>query len=95
MADLRSNPASGKAAGAALNARLPLVPPALLIPLWFAALALPNLVYSGVVFYDTLHIMKWTVAGLPVAAALFVAGWRLALYGRERIDFGVDLFGAL
>ena len=95
LANLRSNPASGKAAGAALNARLPLVPPALLIPLWFAALALPNLVYSGVAFYDTLHIMKWTVAGLPVAAALFVAGWRLALYGRERIDFGVDLFGAL
>lgn len=95
LANLRSNPVPGKAAGVALSARLPLVPPALLVPLWFVALALPNLVYSGVSFYDTLHIMKWTVAGLPVAAALLVAGWRLALYGRERIDFGIDLFGVL
>ena len=78
-----------------MNAPLPLVPPALLVPLWFAALALPNLVYSGVSFFDTLHIMKWTVAGLPVAAALLVAGARLVLYGRDRIRFEVDLFGVL
>ena len=44
---------------------MPLVPPALLVPLWFAALALPNLVYSGVSFYDTLHIMKWTITSIP------------------------------
>ena len=91
----RSNPVSGRTAGAALNAPVPLVPPALLIPLWFAALALPNLVYSGVSFYDTLHIMKWTVTGVPIAIALLVAGARLALYGRDRIRFEVDLFGAL
>lgn len=59
------------------------------------ALALPNLVYSGVSFADTLHIMKWTVTGLPIAAALLVAGWRLFRYGRDRVDFGIDLFGAL
>ncbi len=78
-----------------MNAPLPLVPPALLVPLWFVSLALPNLVYSGVSFFDTLHIMKWTVAGLPVAAALLVAGARLVLYGSGRIRFEVDLFGAL
>ena len=72
---------------------MPLVPPALLVPLWFAALALPNLVYSGVSFYDTLHIMKWTVTGVPIAVALLVAGARLALYGRDRIRLEVDLFG--
>ena len=91
----RSKPISGRTAGAALNAPVPLVPPALLVPLWFAALALPNLVYSGVSFYDTLHIMKWTVTGAPIAIALLVAGVRLALYGRNRIRFEVDLFGAL
>ena len=74
---------------------MPLVPPALLVPLWFAALALPNLVYSGVSFYDTLHIMKWTVTGVPIAVALLVAGARLALYGWDRIRLEVDLFGAL
>ena len=95
MVTPRSNPVSGRTAGAALNAPVPLVPPALLIPLWFAALALPNLVYSGVSFYDTLHIMKWTVTGVPIAIALLVAGARLVLYGRDRIRFEVDLFGAL
>ena len=74
---------------------MPLVPPALLVPLWFAALALPNLVYSGVSFYDTLHIMKWTVTGVPIAIGLLVAGARLVLYGSGRIRFEVDLFGAL
>ena len=95
MVTPRSNPVSGRTAGAALNAPVPLVPPALLIPLWFAALALPNLVFSGVSFYDTLHIMKWTVTGVPIAIALLVAGARLVLYGRDRIRFEVDLFGAL
>ena len=95
LVNLRSNPVSGRTAGVALNAPVPLVPPALLVPLWFAALALPNLVYSGGSFYDTLHIMKWTVTGVPIAIALLVAGARLVLYGRDRIRFEVDLFGAL
>lgn len=99
LADSRSRPVPGRAAkhnaGVVLPASVPLVPPALLVPLWFVALALPNLIYSGVSFADTLHIMKWTVTGLPIAAALLVAGWRLFRYGRDRIDFGIDLFGAL
>ena len=74
---------------------LPLLPPALIVPLWFVALALPNLIYSGVRFADTLHIMKWTVAGLPVAVALLAAGIRLLVYGKNRIDFKIDLFGAI
>ena len=95
MAKSRSKPVSERTVGAALTAPMPLVPPALLIPLWFAALALPNLVFSGVSFYDTLHIMKWTVTGVPIAVALLVAGARLALYGWDRIRLEVDLFGAL
>ncbi|MBQ7193326.1 MAG: hypothetical protein IJR98_03035, partial [Synergistaceae bacterium] len=46
--------------------KLPLVPPYILIPLWIISLAAPNLVYSGVKFADTLHILKWTVTGVPV-----------------------------
>ena len=76
-------------------APLPLVPGWILIPLWCVALALPNLIYSGLQFADTLHIMKWTVAGVPVAIASFVAGWRLIQYGGKRLDFHVDLFGSL
>ena len=71
---------------------LPLVPAWLLVPLWLVSLALPNLVYSGVKFADTLHIIKWTVTGVPVAIAVFIAGIRLVRYGRERIAFKIDMF---
>ncbi|NLL36341.1 MAG: O-antigen ligase family protein [Fretibacterium sp.] len=74
---------------------LPLVPPALLVPLWLIALALPNLIYSGVAFADTLHIMKWVVTGGPVGIALIIAGARLLIYGRDRFDFGFDLFSVV
>ena len=77
------------------DAPLPLVPTALLALLWFISLALPNLVYSGMSWYDTLHIVKWAVAGIPVGIAVLVAGVRLAIYGRKRIDLRVDLFGTL
>ena len=77
------------------SAPLPLVPIWLVVPLWYVSLALPNLVYSGVSWYDTLHIVKWAVAAIPVGIAAIVAGLRLAVYGRERIDLRIDLFGAI
>ena len=77
-----------------VGASLPLVPAPILIPLWCVALALPNLVYSGVRFADTLHIIKWAVAGAPVAIALAVAGLRLLWYER-RLALRLDIFGAL
>ena len=80
---------------AIFDAPLPLVPMLLLAPLWFISLALPNLVYSGVSWYDTLHIVKWAVASIPMGIAVLIAGLRLAYYGRKRIDFRVDLFGTL
>ena len=74
---------------------LPLVPVFVLVPLWCISLALPNLVYSGIYWYDTLHLIKFLVAAAPVGIALLIAGARLCFYGRERIDFKVDLFGVL
>ncbi|MBQ7543553.1 MAG: O-antigen ligase family protein [Synergistaceae bacterium] len=74
---------------------LPLVPAWILIPLWMVSLALPNLVYSGVLFADTLHILKWTVTGVPVALALIVAGLRLVRYGTERITLKLDNFAVI
>lgn len=75
--------------------QLPLVPVWLLLPLWFISLALPNLIYSGIMFADTLHILKWTVAGVPVAVAVFVAGWRIMRYGSERVSIKFDLFALI
>ncbi|GHS94742.1 O-antigen polymerase [Synergistales bacterium] len=74
---------------------LPLVPAFILVPLWCVSLALPNLVYSGTYWYDTLHLMKFFVAGVPVALAAIVAGVRLVIYGQGRIKFKLDTFGAV
>lgn len=74
---------------------LPLVPEWLLIPLWAVSLALPNLIYSGINFADTLHILKWTVAGVPVGIALIAAGIRMLRYGRERVNLKFDLFAVI
>jgi len=57
------------------------------------SLALPNLIYSGVFFFQTLHIMKWTVALVPVATMAILTGVVVAWRGSERIGFRVDLFG--
>lgn len=77
------------------NQTLPLVPVYILLPLWFISLGLPNLVYSGVNFADTLHILKWAITGVPVAVAGLVAGIRLLIYGKEKINFKLDLFSVI
>ena len=74
---------------------LPLVPAWILLPLWMVSLALPNLVYSGILFADTLHILKWAVTGVPVALALIVAGLRMLRYGSGRMSFKIDAFAAM
>ena len=75
--------------------RLPLVPEWPLMPLWIISLTFPNLIYSGILFADTLHILKWTVAGVPVACAVLIAGYRIMRYGRERIPFKLDTFALI
>lgn len=76
-------------------APVPLVPAWILMPLWFISLAMPNLIYSGVNFADTLHILKWTVTGVPVAVAVFIAGIRLLIYKTDRIKIKFDIFALI
>ncbi len=76
-------------------APVPLVPAWLLMPLWFISLASPNLIYSGVNFADTLHILKWTVTGVPVAVAVLIAGVRFLWYGAKRIQIKFDVFAII
>jgi O-antigen ligase len=71
------------------------VPPILFYSLAFVAFGLPNLVFSGVSWFDTLHIMKWTAAMVPVALISAIGGIMIALYGSERTGFRIDLFGWL
>lgn len=76
----------------ALQKPLDLVPAPILTALWLVSLALPNLIYSGVLFADTLHILKWAVTGVPAALAVFIAGFRIVRYGSERVPLRLDLF---
>ncbi|MBQ9628511.1 MAG: O-antigen ligase family protein [Synergistaceae bacterium] len=84
-----------KIAAAEKFIQLPLVPVWLLLPLWLVSLSIPNLIYSGINFADTLHIIKWTVTGVPVAIAVFIAGFRLMRYGKDRIAFRTDMFAVI
>lgn len=74
--------------------------PRVSVPLWifyplvFISLTLPNLIYSGAEWFDTLHIMKWAWTMVPVALIALTGGSVLALSGAERSGFRIDLFGA-
>ena len=70
------------------------IPQALLWALFAISLCVPNIVYSGVLFADTLHILKWAITGVPVAIAAFIVGIRLFRYD-ERITIKFDLFAIL
>jgi len=72
-----------------------LVPAYILIPLWLIALTLPNLIYSGTRWYETLHLTKWLVCGASVALAGLVAGCRLTYLGNKRLAFKTDGFAVL
>ena len=73
----------------------PLVPDWIFEGLVTLSLTLPNLVFSGMHWYDTLHLMKWFVTLVPVGVLSVLAGARLARYGTERTGFVLDPLGTL
>ena len=77
-----------------LNKEVALIPQWLLLSLFAVSLCVPNLVYSGVLFADTLHILKWAITGVPVGIALFIVGMRFLRYG-NRITLNFDPFAIL
>lgn len=79
----------------AQTSEVALIPNWLLYPMFFISFSLPNLVFSGRHWFDTLHIMKWTVTMVPVGIVAVVAGLRLAWYGAKRTRFVMDPFGAI
>jgi O-antigen ligase len=70
-----------------------LVPAPLFFFLVLVSLSLPNLVFSGTFWFQTLHIMKWFVAMLPIGILAAILGVRLLRSGSGVIDFKVDIFG--
>ncbi|MDR0652033.1 MAG: O-antigen ligase family protein [Synergistaceae bacterium] len=59
---------------------------------FFITFAIPNLVFSGPRWFDTLHIMKWFVTMTPVGIVTVLAGFNLFRNGAEKTNFAVDPF---
>ncbi len=70
-----------------------LIPRHLFYCLISVSLVLPNLIFSGLGWFDTLHIMKWTFAMVPIALISIISGLMLVIFGSERASFKIDLFG--
>lgn len=74
---------------------VPLVPKWVLYVAFFITFSIPNLVFSGRSWFDTLHIMKWFVAMIPVAIVSLTAGIQLLRYGAKRTNFMLDPFAGV
>ncbi len=67
---------------------VPALPVWVIALLWPVSLCLPNLIYSGIMFADTLHILKWTVTAMPVLIALFIMS--LQLFSKRTLTPTID-----
>ncbi len=74
---------------------IPLMPKWMFYIAFFITFSIPNLVFSGRSWYDTLHIMKWFVAMIPIALLALVAGVQLLRYGARRTNFTLDPFAGV
>ena len=70
-----------------------LVPESLLSFAFLVSFALPNLVFSGYYWFDTLHLWKWIYTMAPVGLLALVMGVQLLRHGAKRFEFSLDPFG--
>lgn len=75
--------------------RASLVPDPTLTVLLFAALVLPNIVFSGNFWFESLHLLKWATAFAPIGILVLIAGLRVVFMERVRENFILDPFGVL
>jgi O-antigen ligase len=69
-----------------------LVPNLVYAAAFFITFAIPNLVFSGPRWFDTLHIMKWFVTMTPIGIVTILAGFSLFRNGAGKTDFVIDPF---
>jgi len=62
--------------------RASLVPDPTLTVLLFAALVLPNIVFSGNFWFESLHLLKWAAAFAPIGILVLIAGLRVVFMER-------------
>lgn len=61
--------------------------------LFAISLLIPSLVFSGISFIETLHLMKWFFALAPIAFITLAGGISLAAKGVNDTGFRIDHFG--
>ncbi len=74
---------------------VPIVSPLLFAPLMFVMLTLPNIIFSGIFWFETLHLIKWAAVFIPAGIMVAAAGFRVAFSSEARKHFLLDPFGAL
>ena len=72
---------------------VPAIPVWMIALLWPVSLCVPNLIYSGIRFADTLHILKWTVTAMPVLIALVVLGGKM--FSRKTLTPELDIHAVI
>lgn len=76
-----------------LGSSADLLPNWLVFTAFFISFAVPNLVFSGRYFFDTLHIMKWTVTMVPIAIMVLIVGVKFTGGWARSASFSLDTFG--
>ncbi|MFP4482590.1 MAG: O-antigen ligase family protein, partial [Thermovirgaceae bacterium] len=94
LQDTRLNPVEMDSLDSTAGAK-ELVPFGLYAGLLFIVLTVPNIVFSGTAWFQTLHLLKWFFAFVPLAVLALCAGYRLAKYGAAQTGFALDSFGAI
>lgn len=89
---LRSEAEKFKGSEIAASGHAPILPNFLVASAFLISFCVPNLVFSGRHFFDTLHIMKWTVTMVPIGVLALVAGFRLVMGSPKRYSFFLDPF---
>ena len=70
-----------------------IAPTSFYVACFMVSLTLPNLIFSGPGWFDTLHLMKWVMTMVPITMIAIVVGWRLLVSPAKDIKFRMDPFG--
>jgi len=61
----------------------------------FVSLTVPNVIFSGAGWYQSLHLMKWAVAFSPIALAAALAGANMLIKGKKKLNLEMEPFGVV
>jgi len=69
--------------------------PTFLFVCLFVSLTLPNIIFSGSGWYQSLHLMKWAVAFLPIGLASALSGANMLIRGKKGTTLEMEPFAVI